>query len=160
MIRYYSLIRRALCALESNTKAERYALYERVRNALAEILRASDPSPTEPEIVDECLALDAAIDRAEAAYTLLDTLTHLPPGARRALRSALDAMRRTETPLPFSALVPALKSARIARARQSAKRRGSHMPVIAQEDSHVSLFWDPVSGSGGGQETNPLAKVA
>jgi hypothetical protein len=40
---------------------------------------------------------------AEAAYTLLDTLTRLPPGAR----CALDAIRRTETPLQCSALVPA-----------------------------------------------------
>ena len=51
MIDYYSLIRRAVCALESNTRDERHALYERVRNALAGMLLASDPSPTETEIV-------------------------------------------------------------------------------------------------------------
>jgi hypothetical protein len=108
-IEYYPLIRRAVCALENNTKGERHALYETVRNALAGMLRASDPSPTDSEIVSECLLLETAISQVEAPYSCLESLTHLPPHTRAALRSALDVMRGTDTPLPPSKLAARLK---------------------------------------------------
>jgi hypothetical protein len=112
VIDYYSLLRNAVCALERNTQDERNALYERVRNALGGMLRAADPSPTESEIVDECLALDTAISRLEAPYSFLDTLSHLPPNARAALRSTLDTMRRTDIPLPPSKVAARLQQRR------------------------------------------------
>src|SRR5436190_1750081 len=104
MMDYDTLIRRAVCALEGTTRGERQALYERVRNTLAGILRASNQPRTDAEIVDECLALETAIKRSEASYSFLDGLSNLPPDARAALHSALDTMRRADTPLPPSRL--------------------------------------------------------
>jgi hypothetical protein len=100
MIDYYDLIRRAVAALTNNTIEEREALYERIRNALAGILRASEPAPSEAEIVDACLALETAIRRVEAPYSFLETLAHLPPAARASLRHALDTMHQTYASSP------------------------------------------------------------
>lgn len=95
MIDYYDLIRRAVSALDNNNKEQREALYERIRNTLAGILRACEPAPTEAQIVEACLALETAITRVEAPYSFLDTLAHLPAAARSSLRHALDAMHQT-----------------------------------------------------------------
>src|ERR1700730_1943172 len=102
MADFYPLILRAVSALDKNTDAERHAFYERARNALAQVLRSSKPAPTESEIVCECLALDQAIDRVEAPYAVLDTLTNLPPGTRAALRSAVELMRKIDKSSPPS----------------------------------------------------------
>jgi len=99
---YYVLVRRAVSALERNTEDDRRALYERVRNALAGILRASNPAPSEDEIMDECLGLEAAISRVEAPYSILRSLSNLPPDTRAALRSALDTMYQIDAPLSYS----------------------------------------------------------
>ena len=82
MTDFYPLIHRAVSKLDSNTVEERHALYERARNSLAQILRGSNPPPTDSEIVRECLALEKAIVRAEAPYSFLDTLSHLPLDTR------------------------------------------------------------------------------
>ena len=100
MTDFYPLILRAVCGLARNTDAERHALYERARNVLAQILRSSEPAPTDSEIVYQCLALDQAIDRVEAPYVVLDTLTHLPPAARATLRSAVELVRKIDKPAP------------------------------------------------------------
>jgi hypothetical protein len=139
VIDYYPLIRRAVCALESNTQDERHALYERVRNALAGMLLASDPSPTETEIVDECLALDTAINRVEAPYTFLDSLTHLPAHARAALRSALDVMRETDTPLTASRLAGRSKEIR------STLNFGERMPPNSVASAAMTHADSPIS---------------
>jgi hypothetical protein len=100
MTDFYPLVRRAVSALDRNTDEDRHTLYERARNALAQTLRGSDPSPTEAEIVCECLALEKAIDQVEAPYSFLNSLSHLPTGTRAALRNALHAMSGTDmTPL-------------------------------------------------------------
>jgi hypothetical protein len=63
MIDYNALVRCGVSALKTNIKDERQALYERLRNCLAGILRASNPAPTEDQVIEECLALEAAISR-------------------------------------------------------------------------------------------------
>jgi hypothetical protein len=113
MTDFYPLIRRAVSTLERNTLEERHAIYERARNTLAQILRSSAPLPTETEIVGECLALDKAIARVEAPYSCLESLAHLPPQARAALQSTLDAMRRLDRPTaPFPGNIPKRRSRR------------------------------------------------
>jgi hypothetical protein len=106
MTDFYPLVRRAVAELEHNTFEERHAVYERARNALGRILRGSDPLPSASEIVRQCLALDKAIERVETPYSFVETLSHLPPGARTALRNTLEAMRRIDCPSPRRGKLP------------------------------------------------------
>lgn len=73
MADYFPLLARAVSALESNTKEQRQALYDRARKTLVEKLR--DPTFSQADMQAESEALEAAIQRVE-----------------------MDAMRRTEPP--------------------------------------------------------------
>ena len=64
MTDYYPLIARAVEELGRSTGEARRALYERARNAVAQL--RSDPALLEADIAKECLALEQAIRRVEA----------------------------------------------------------------------------------------------
>ena len=109
MIDYYRLIRGTISALEANTEAQRHALYDRLRNSLARILRDDSGAPNEDNIMEECVALEAAITRVEAPYSFVDTLSNLPSETRNALRDALDTMHKAGNPLAPSALIARMR---------------------------------------------------
>jgi len=64
MTDYYPLIARAVEELGRSTGEARRALYERARNAVAQL--RSDPAFLEADIAKECLALEEAIRKVEA----------------------------------------------------------------------------------------------
>ena len=64
MIDYYPLIARAVEELGRSTGEARQALYERARNAVAQL--RSNPALLEADIAKECLALEEAIHKVEA----------------------------------------------------------------------------------------------
>ena len=67
MTDYYPLIARAVEELGTSTGEARQALYERARNAVAQL--RSNPALFEPDIARECLALEEAIRKVEAETT-------------------------------------------------------------------------------------------
>jgi hypothetical protein len=64
MTDYYPLIARAVEELGRSTGEARQSLYERVRNAVAQL--RSNPALLEADIAKECLALEEAIRKVEA----------------------------------------------------------------------------------------------
>ena len=64
MTDYYPLIARAVEELGRSTGEARQSLYERVRNAVAQL--RSNPALLEADIAKECLALEEAIHKVEA----------------------------------------------------------------------------------------------
>lgn len=68
MADYYPLLARALDALPDRTPALRKAVYDRARSALIGQLRTLEPPLPDAAIETERKALDAAIERLEAAY--------------------------------------------------------------------------------------------
>src|SRR5512144_1365060 len=64
MTDYYPLIARAVEELGTSTGEARQALYERARNAVAQL--RSNPALLEADIAKECLALEEAIRTVEA----------------------------------------------------------------------------------------------
>jgi len=63
---YYSLLTRAIPALDTNTTESRHALYDRARAAQIAQLRKLDPALTKSEIARERMALEHAIRDVEA----------------------------------------------------------------------------------------------
>ena len=80
MVDYVPFLARAVATLNPNTSEQRYALYDRVRKALVERLRARDPALSYTDLRAESAALEAAIHQVEA-----------------------DAVRRARLPQPESA---------------------------------------------------------
>jgi len=64
MTNYYPLIARAVEELGRSTGEARQSLYERTRNAVAQL--RSNPALLEGDIAKECLALEEAIRKVEA----------------------------------------------------------------------------------------------
>ena len=64
MTDYYPLIARAVEELGRSTGEARQSLYERARNAVAQL--RSNPALLEADIAKECLALEEAIHKVEA----------------------------------------------------------------------------------------------
>ncbi|TXN19819.1 histidine kinase, partial [Methylobacterium sp. WL9] len=82
MADYYPLLARALDALPDRTPALRKAVYDRARSALIGQLRTLEPPLPDEAIETERKALDAAIERLEAAYgTPVAPLPPPPPQA-------------------------------------------------------------------------------
>jgi hypothetical protein len=81
MADYYPLISRALDGLSDKSPGMRRAVYERARSALMAQLQSLDPPLPVGEITRERLALDEAIDRVEAEYTLGEASLEAPPPA-------------------------------------------------------------------------------
>src|SRR6516162_8380938 len=66
MAGYYSLITRAVAALDKNNGESRRALYEHARTALLTQLRSMEPALYESDITRERLALEESIRKVEA----------------------------------------------------------------------------------------------
>jgi hypothetical protein len=64
MTDYYPLIARAVEELGRSTGEARQSLYERARNAVAQL--RSNPALLEADIAKECLAVEEAIHKVEA----------------------------------------------------------------------------------------------
>ncbi len=79
MADYYPLISRALEGLTDRSPEMRRTVYERARSALMAQLQSLDPPLPSAEITRERLALDDAIDRVEAEYTLGEASFEPPP---------------------------------------------------------------------------------
>src|SRR5262249_39336649 len=75
MADYYSLIARAVTALDKNNGESRRALYEQARTALLIQLRSMEPALHESDITRERLALEESIRKveAESARKLIET---------------------------------------------------------------------------------------
>jgi hypothetical protein len=63
---YYPLLARAIASLEQNTTAARQAVYDHARRVLREQVRDLKPALSIQERIDEMLALERAIDKAES----------------------------------------------------------------------------------------------
>lgn len=63
---YYSLLVRALAALETNTVKTRQVVYEMARHALIKQARAIEPEVREADLTKERLKLERAIRKVEA----------------------------------------------------------------------------------------------
>ena len=74
MADYYPLISRALDGLSDKSPDMRRAVYERARSALTAQLESLDPPLPVAEITRERLALDEAIDRLEAEFSLAEAV--------------------------------------------------------------------------------------
>jgi hypothetical protein len=81
MADYYPLISRALDGLSEKSPDMRRAVYERARTALMAQLQSLNPPLPVAEITRERLALDEAIDRVEAEYSLGEASLDPPPPA-------------------------------------------------------------------------------
>jgi hypothetical protein len=63
---YYPLLARAIASLEQNTTAARQTVYDHARRVLREQVRDLKPALSIQERIDEMLALERAIDKAES----------------------------------------------------------------------------------------------
>jgi hypothetical protein len=68
MTDFYPMVLAALSKLDPNTEETRQALYQRARTTLADRLRNLDPPPPEQRIMEERLAFEEAVRRAEADW--------------------------------------------------------------------------------------------
>ena len=68
MTDFYPMVLAALSKLDRNTEEARQALYQRARTALAGRLRSLDPPLSEQRIMEERLAFEEAVRRAEADW--------------------------------------------------------------------------------------------
>ena len=66
MIDFYPMVLAAVSKLDRNTEEARQALYQRARTALAGRLRNLDPPLSQRRIMEERLAFEEAVRRAEA----------------------------------------------------------------------------------------------
>src|SRR4029077_2873576 len=87
MTDYYPLIARAVEELGRSTGEARQALYERARNAVAQL--RSNPALLEADIAKECLALEEAIHKVEAETAGNHERKHGRSRSRRLQRRAL-----------------------------------------------------------------------
>jgi hypothetical protein len=69
MTDFYPMVLAALAKLDRNTEEARQALYQRARTTLAERLRNLDPPISEQRIMEERLAFEEAVRKAEADWT-------------------------------------------------------------------------------------------
>jgi hypothetical protein len=65
MVDYYSILTRAVAALRPNTSEQRRDLYDRAHMTLVDKLRTVDPTLSDPALIAEREALEAAIQRVE-----------------------------------------------------------------------------------------------
>jgi hypothetical protein len=87
MTDYYPLIARAVEELGRSTGEARQSLYERARNAVAQL--RSNPALLEADIAKECLALEEAIRKVEAETAGKSQRKHGRSRSRRLQRRAL-----------------------------------------------------------------------
>ena len=66
MADYYSIIAKAVDALDGNTKDARRGLYERARAALIAEIRRADPALNQSDILIARMSLEEAIGKVEA----------------------------------------------------------------------------------------------
>jgi hypothetical protein len=69
MTDFYPLVLRALAKLARNTEKDRQALYQRARTTLAARLQDIDPPVSQQRIMEERLAFEEAVRKAEADWT-------------------------------------------------------------------------------------------
>src|SRR5262249_28687783 len=69
MTDFYPMVLAALSKLERNTAETRQALYQRARTTLAERLRGLNPPLSTQKIMEERLAFEEAVRKAEADWT-------------------------------------------------------------------------------------------
>jgi hypothetical protein len=79
MADYYPVIARAVSSLADKTPQARQALYKRARVALFSELHKHDPPLSLDQIIQETLALDAAIKEVEAEITGNETSKAVSP---------------------------------------------------------------------------------
>jgi hypothetical protein len=79
---YYPLVARAVAALEENTAEARRAVYERARSVLRAHLRDHQPTLPPSERMDEMLALENAIRKAEIEAILPPAAPDQQPAAK------------------------------------------------------------------------------
>jgi hypothetical protein len=77
MADYYSIIAKAVGALDTNTGDERQRLYERARAALISKMRSADPALNQSDILVARISLEEAIGKVEAEARR-DRSVHLP----------------------------------------------------------------------------------
>lgn len=87
MVDYFSLLARAVSALNPNTSEQRRALYDRARKTLVEKLR--DPALSHADLRAENAALEAAIQRVES-----DAVRRATPPQPRSAHQAHDVPAR------------------------------------------------------------------
>lgn len=85
MADYYSVLRRAVEALDSNTAGSRQNVYDRSRRAVLDQLRAIEPPLDEAAIRHEIAGLEAAINRIESEQTPTILQDDAAPGDLSAL---------------------------------------------------------------------------
>ena len=78
MADYYSLISRAVGALDKKSREARRALYDRARATLADQLQKVDPPLSETKLEHERLALEDAIGKVEADAILSEVPWPIP----------------------------------------------------------------------------------
>jgi hypothetical protein len=85
MADYYSIIAKAVSALDPNTESERWRLYERARSAVVAEMNSADPAFDQYDIAAAQLSLEMAIDQVEAdaargqyGRVAIDTLSNVP----------------------------------------------------------------------------------
>jgi hypothetical protein len=81
MADYYSIIAKAVGALDGNTKDARRGLYERARAALVAEMGAADPALNQSDILIARMSLEEAIGKVEAEARR-DRSAHRPIAAR------------------------------------------------------------------------------
>jgi hypothetical protein len=94
MASYYAVISEGIAALDKNTSEARREYYDRARAILADRLQKADPPLSETFIVDERLALEDAIGKAETVAMLREG-TPIPNGIRTQSDHTEDYVRST-----------------------------------------------------------------
>jgi lipoprotein-anchoring transpeptidase ErfK/SrfK len=112
---YYSILLRAIAALDSGAVAARNALYDRARRTQAERLRGEHPPLPQSAIDAERAALEAAVDRIEAEIAYRESIAIRNAQVRRETSQPepkvhwqRDAPQRASKRFPIFALLSAL----------------------------------------------------
>ncbi len=132
MTDFYPMVLAAVSKLDPNTEEARWALYQRARAALADRLRDLEPPLSEQRIMEERLAFEEAVRRAEADWArglvehellskLADAIEHdvllADPPRRTRQGSAVYRFHRQQYRHPRQSAAPLLR-------RRSAGRAG------------------------------------
>jgi len=107
MAEYYPLLAKAVAGLPNSTLETRRAIYERARKALLGQLRALQPPVLEADVEKESQALDVAIARLEAEFSVAEQAPVEAPGITAASGEPLAAKSNPVSPPPINPQPPA-----------------------------------------------------
>ncbi len=101
MADYYSILKKTISGLPSNTPETRKLVYAKARTAIDRQLRSVQPAPSEAAIASQMASLEGSIDKLEEEFAA--AASGLPGGGDAALEAAIASEAQNIRPAPGGA---------------------------------------------------------